>query len=85
LLHESRSPARASEALMQMSATARRSATVLGFLDSLDVADSIPEGIDDLDVLDVWDSVLGVVETFHIIPGVFIMLLLSGLQGFNCR
>jgi hypothetical protein len=42
------------------------------------------EGIDDLDVLDVQDSVLSIAEMFHIIPEAVIMLLLDGLQGFIC-
>jgi hypothetical protein len=33
----------------------------------LDVADSIAESIDDLNVLDIWDSVPGIVEIFHIV------------------
>jgi hypothetical protein len=41
------------------------------------------EGIDDLDVLDVWDSVPCIVEIFHIIPESLIMLLLDGLQGLG--
>jgi hypothetical protein len=41
--------------------------------------------IDDLDVLDVWDSVLGIAETFYVISYAFIMLLLDALQGFSCR
>jgi hypothetical protein len=39
------------------------------------------EGIDDLDVLDVQDIVLGVVEMFHIVSKTFIMLLPDGLEG----
>jgi hypothetical protein len=45
----------------------------------LDVADSITEGVDDLDVLDVWDSVPGVAEIFHVVLKALIMLLSDGL------
>jgi hypothetical protein len=41
------------------------------------------EGIDDLNVLDVWDNVLSIAETFYIIPEALIMLLLDGLQCFS--
>jgi hypothetical protein len=54
-------------------------------LHSLDVADPITESIDDLDVIDVWDNVSGVVESFHIILKTFIMLLPDGLQSLRCR
>jgi hypothetical protein len=43
------------------------------------------EGIDDLDVLDVRDSVPGVAKIFHVVLDAFIMLLLDGLQDLNCR
>jgi hypothetical protein len=45
----------------------------------LDITDSIAEGIDDFNVQDVWDSVPGIAETFHIVSEAFIMLLLDGL------
>jgi hypothetical protein len=48
-------------------------------LHSLDVIDSIMEGIDDLDVLDVRDDIPGDVEMFHIVPDALIILLLDGL------
>jgi hypothetical protein len=54
-------------------------------LHSLDVTDSIVEAIDDFDVLDVWDSVPGVVEMFHVVSGTFIMLLPDGLEGLSNR
>jgi hypothetical protein len=54
-------------------------------LNSLNIADPITEGIDDFDVLDVRDSVPGVVEMFHVVLEAFIMLLLDNLQGLNCR
>jgi hypothetical protein len=48
-------------------------------LDSLDVSDHVIEGIDDFDVLDVWYSILGVAEMFHVVLDAFIMLLLDNL------
>jgi hypothetical protein len=49
------------------------------FLNSLDITDLITKGIDDLHVLDVWDSVPSIVEMFLIISEAFIMLLLDSL------
>jgi hypothetical protein len=43
------------------------------------------ESIEDFNVLDVWDSIPGIAETFHIVLEAFIMLLLDDLQGFWCR
>jgi hypothetical protein len=43
------------------------------------------KGIDDLDVLDIRDSIPGIVEMFHIVPEAFIILLPDGLQGFSYR
>jgi hypothetical protein len=43
------------------------------------------KGIDDLDVLDVRDSIHGVAEMFHVVLKAFLMLLIDGLQGFSCR
>jgi hypothetical protein len=40
------------------------------------------EGIDDFNILDVRDNVLGIAEMFYVVPKAFIMLLLDGLQGF---
>jgi hypothetical protein len=62
----------------------------LGFLEGnllncLEIANPIMEGIDDLDVLNVWDSVPGIAEIFHVVLEDFIMLLLDGLQSFYCR
>jgi hypothetical protein len=54
-------------------------------LHSLDVADSIVEGIDDLDVLDIRDRVPSVVEMFHVVPKALIMLLPDGLQSLSSR
>jgi hypothetical protein len=38
--------------------------------------------IDDLDVLNVWDSVSSIAEIFHVVPEALIILLLHGLSGF---
>jgi hypothetical protein len=54
-------------------------------LHSLDIADFITEGIDDLDVLDVWDGVPNVAEIFHVVPDALFMLLLDGLQSLSSR
>jgi hypothetical protein len=43
------------------------------------------ESIGDLDVLNVQDSVRGVVKTFHVVSKAFIMLLFEGLQSFCHR
>jgi hypothetical protein len=47
-------------------------------LHSLDVADSITEGVDDLDVLDIRDSIPGIAKMFHVVLEALIMLLLDG-------
>jgi hypothetical protein len=69
---------------MHTSATASRSATALGFImtisSSLVIADPVTKDIDDLDVLNVRDSIPDVVEMFHIIPKTFLMFLSDGLQ-----
>jgi hypothetical protein len=62
----------------------------LGFLHcdllhGLDVADSVMEDVDDLDVLDARDSVLGVVEMFHVVSEALIMLLPDGLESLSSR
>jgi hypothetical protein len=44
----------------------------------LDVTDSIMEGVDDLDVLDVRDSIPGIAKMFHVVLEALIMLLLDG-------
>jgi hypothetical protein len=54
-------------------------------LHGFDVVDPVTKDIDDLDVLDVWDSVPGIAETFHIVTEALIMLLLDGLQGLCSR
>jgi hypothetical protein len=62
----------------------------LGFLHSdllhgLDVTDFVTEVVDDLDILDVWDSIPGVTETFHVVPEALIMLLSDGLESLSSR
>jgi hypothetical protein len=54
-------------------------------LHSLDIADLVTKGVDDLDVLDVRDNVPDVPKMFHVVPETFIMLLPDGLQGLYCR
>jgi hypothetical protein len=54
-------------------------------LHSLNVADSIAEGVDDLNVLDIRDSVPSIVEMFHIVPKALIMLLSDGLESLSSR
>jgi hypothetical protein len=54
-------------------------------LHNLDIADSIVEGIDDLDVLDIRNDVPGIIEIFHVVPKALIMILLDGLQSLNSR
>jgi hypothetical protein len=41
--------------------------------------------IDDLNVLNVRDSIPGIIEMFYVVPEAFIILLLDGLQGFSFR
>jgi hypothetical protein len=62
----------------------------LGFLHGdllhcLDVAVFVTEGVDDLDVLDVRDSIPSVAETFHVVPEALIILLPDGLESLNSR
>jgi hypothetical protein len=54
-------------------------------LNSLDVIDLVAEGIDNLDVLDVRDSIPSIAETFHVVSEAFIMLLLNDLHGLSSR
>jgi hypothetical protein len=54
-------------------------------LHSLDVVDSAVEGIADLDVLDIRDSIPSIAETFHIVLKALSMLLLDGLQSLSSR
>jgi hypothetical protein len=46
---------------------------------SLDIVEPVAQVIDNLNVLDVQDSVPGIAETFHVVPEALIMLLLDGL------
>jgi hypothetical protein len=43
------------------------------------------ESIDDLNVLDVRDSISGITETFHVVSEALIMLLLDGLESLSSR
>jgi hypothetical protein len=52
---------------------------------SFDIADTITEGVNDLDVLGVRDVVSGIAETLDIIMKILIMLLLDGLEGLGSR
>jgi hypothetical protein len=54
-------------------------------LNNFDVTDPVMEGINDLDVLDIRDSVPGIAEIFHVVPETLSMLLPDGLQGLCCR
>jgi hypothetical protein len=54
-------------------------------LHNLDIANSVMESIDDLDILDIWDGVPGIIETFHVVLEALIMLLFNGLQSLNSR
>jgi hypothetical protein len=54
-------------------------------LHNLDIADSIAEGVDDLDVLDIRDSIHGVAKIFHIVPEALIILLHDGLESLSSR
>jgi hypothetical protein len=52
---------------------------------SFDIVDAITEGVNDLDVLDVWDAVSDIAEMLDIITETLIMLLLDGLEGLSSR
>jgi hypothetical protein len=54
-------------------------------LNSFDIDYPIVEGIDDLDVLDIRDSIPGITEIFYVVLETLIMLLPDGLQGLCCR
>jgi hypothetical protein len=41
------------------------------------------EGIDDLDVLDIRDSIPGIAKMFYVVSEALIMLLLDGLQSLR--
>jgi hypothetical protein len=49
-------------------------------LHSLDIADPVTEGIDDLNILNLWYSIPGIAETFHVVLEALIRLLLAGLR-----
>jgi hypothetical protein len=48
-------------------------------LNGLDIADSVVEDVDDLNAMNVRDSIPSIVETFHVILHALIMLPLYGL------
>jgi hypothetical protein len=50
-----------------------------------EIADAISEGINNLDVLDIWDAVSGIAEMLDIIAKTLIVLLLDGLEGLSGR
>jgi hypothetical protein len=52
---------------------------------SLDIANPVMEGINDLNVLDVRDSIPDIADTFHVVPKALIRLLLDGLQSLYNR
>jgi hypothetical protein len=52
-------------------------------LHGLDVTDSVVKCVDDLDVLNIRDSVLNIVEMFHIVSEALIMLLPDGLESLS--
>jgi hypothetical protein len=54
-------------------------------LHGIDITDPITENIDDFNVLDVRDSVPGIVEIFHIVLEAFFMLLPDDLQDLSSR
>jgi hypothetical protein len=52
---------------------------------SFNIADAIMEGVNDLDVLDVWNVISSITKTLDIIAETLIMLLLYGLEGLGNR
>jgi hypothetical protein len=54
-------------------------------LNSPDVGDPIMEVVDDLNVLDVHNSISSIVEMFHVISNTFIMFLFSSFQSLSVR
>jgi hypothetical protein len=54
-------------------------------LHGLDIANPVMKGIDDFDVLDIWDIIPGIIETFYVVSEALIMLLLDSLQGLYSR
>jgi hypothetical protein len=75
---------------MHISVTVSNSATIFGLLHgylfhSFIIANAITEGINNLNVLDVWDTISGNAEMLDIITETLIMLLLDGLEGLSSR
>jgi hypothetical protein len=74
---------------MHILATASNSAIVLGFFmalfHSFNITDTITEGINNFNVLDVRDTISGIAETLDIITETLIMLLLDCLEGLGSR
>jgi hypothetical protein len=54
-------------------------------LHNLDITDPVTEGVDDLNVLDVRDSIPGIADMFHVVLKTLIRLLLDGFEGFYSR
>jgi hypothetical protein len=52
---------------------------------SFNIVDAITKGVNDLDVLDVWDAISGIAETLDIIAETLNMLLLDSLEGLSSR
>jgi hypothetical protein len=52
---------------------------------SFNIADAITEGVNNLNVLDVRDTVSDIAETLDIIMKTLIMLLLDGLEGLGSK
>jgi hypothetical protein len=52
---------------------------------AFEIADAISEGVNNLDVLDVWDVVSGIAEMLDIITETHVVLLLDGLEGLSGR
>jgi hypothetical protein len=50
-----------------------------------EIADTISEGVNNLDVLDVRDTVSGIAKMLDIITETLVMLLLDGLEGLGGR
>jgi hypothetical protein len=52
---------------------------------SFEITNDISEGVNNLDVLDVWDAISDIVETLDIITETLVLLLLDGLEGLGGR
>jgi hypothetical protein len=55
------------------------------FFHCFEIADTITEVVNNLDVLDVWDVASGIAEPLDIITETLIMLLLDGFEGLCGR